>query len=140
VSGSARWLPGPALKLPGLKRGGRPGRSGRPGPGVPLLLAVSGWIVLGIVAAGAPVPIRAVAVFAFTLVCPGTAVIRLLPVRDPLERAVLAVALGLSFGALVAEFTDIGRPGQPSVVLIVLALVCTAAALAELVRGARTRA
>ena len=57
--------------------------------GIPLLLAVSGWIALGIVAAGGPAPLRIFAVFAFTLICPGTAMIRLLPLHDLLERAVL---------------------------------------------------
>jgi hypothetical protein len=107
--------------------------------GIPLLLAVSGWIALGIVAAGGPAALRIFAVFAFTLICPGTAVIRLLPLRDLLERAVLAVALGLSFGALVGEAAGIGQRPQPSLVLVVLASICTAAALAELVRGVRAR-
>jgi hypothetical protein len=106
---------------------------------IPLLLAVSGWLVLGIVAAGGPAPIRVAAVFAFTLVCPGTAVIRLLPLRDLLERAVLAVALGLSFATLVGETAAIGSPARPSLVLTVLAWVCTAAAVAELVHAARVR-
>ena len=107
--------------------------------GISLLLAVSGWIVLGIVAAGGPAALRIFAVFAFTLICPGTALVRLLPLRDSLERAVLAVALSLSFGVLVGEAAGIGHRPQPSLVLVALASVCTAAALAELVQGARAR-
>jgi uncharacterized membrane protein len=106
---------------------------------IPLLLAVSGWITLGIVAVGGPAALRIFAVFAFTLICPGTAIVRLLPLRDWLERAVVTVALSLSFGALVGEAAGISHRTQPSLVLIVLASICTAAALAELVEGGRAR-
>ncbi len=107
--------------------------------GIPLLLAASGWIVLAIMAAGGPAAIRIAAVFAFVLVCPGTALIRLLPFRDGLERAVLAVALGLSLAVLTGETSAIGRPLRPGLVLVVLASVCTVAALAELIQEARAR-
>lgn len=133
MNGPTRRPTAPAPKLPSLKL------PWRHGTGVPLLLALSGWVVLSIVAAGAPVAVRAVAVFAFTLVCPGIAVTRLLPVRDLLERVVLAVALGMSFGALVAETADLSRPAPPSAILTVLASACTVAAVAELVRKARTK-
>jgi uncharacterized membrane protein len=102
-----------------------------------LLLAVSGWIVLGIVTAQAPTPARTVAVFGFILICPGAALIRLLPLRDLLERAVLGLAIGLSLAALTGEAAAIGHPAQARLVLVVLASVCTAAALAEVARGVR---
>lgn len=106
---------------------------------IPLLLAVSGWAVLGIVDAQAPTALRVIAVFAFILICPGAALTRFLPVRDLLERAVLAVAIGVSLAALVGEATALGRPASASLVLVVLALVCTAAAVAEIARGERAR-
>ena len=107
---------------------------------VSLLLAVSGWIVLGIVAARAPTPARAIAVFAFTLICPGAALVRLLPLRELLERAVLGAAIGLSLAALAAQTAATGRPPQALLVLAVLALVCTlAAALAEATQGEEAR-
>jgi hypothetical protein len=107
---------------------------------ISLLLAVSGWIVLGIVAARAPTPARAVAVFAFTLICPGAALVRLLPLRDLLERAVLGAAIGLSLAALAAQTAATGRPPQALLVVAVLALVCTlAAALAEATQGEEAR-
>ena len=108
---------------------------------IPLLLAVSGWLVLGITALGGHEPIRSVAVFAFVLIGPGTALVRLLPVRDFLERAVIAVALGMSLAVLTAEAVAISPkpveyagPGgiQPTLVLVVLAAICSAAALTEL--------
>jgi hypothetical protein len=107
---------------------------------ISLLLAVSGWIVFGIIAAQAPMPVRAVAVFAFILICPGAALVRLLPLRDQLERAVLGVAIGLSLAALAAQTVATGRPPQALLVVAVLALVCTlAAALAEATRREEAR-
>lgn len=107
---------------------------------ISLLLAVSGWIVFGIIAVHAPTPARAIAVFAFTLICPGVALVRLLPLRDLLERAVLGVAIGLSLAALVAQTAATGHPPQALLVVAVLALVCTlAAALAEAAQGKEAR-
>jgi hypothetical protein len=104
-----------------------------------LLLAVSGWIALGIVMAQAPTPARTIAVFGFVLICPGAALIRLLRLRDPLERAVLGLAIGLSLATLTSEAAAIGHPMRAGLVLVVLASVCTAAALAEVVRGMKAR-
>lgn len=104
-----------------------------------LFLAASGWIVFGIVTAQAPTAARTIAVFGFILICPGAALIRLLPLRDLLERAVLGLAIGLSLAALTAEAAAIGHPMQARLVLVVLASVCTAAALAGVARGMRVR-
>jgi hypothetical protein len=102
--------------------------------GVPLLLAVSGWAVLALTAVVGHGLIRSAAVFAFALFGPGTAVVRLLPLRDFLEKAVLAVALGLSLAALTAEAMAIAQILSPALVLTALASICTAAALAEMAR------
>jgi uncharacterized membrane protein len=102
-----------------------------------LLLAVSGWIVLGIVTAQAPTPARTIAVFGFILICPGAVVIRLLRLRDPLERVVLGLAIGLSLATLTSEVAALGHPARAQIVLVVLASVCTVAAIAEMVRGIR---
>jgi GT2 family glycosyltransferase len=104
---------------------------------MPSLLIVSGWLVLGITAVGAFQAIRPLAVFVFALAGPGTALVRLLPVRERLERAVLAVAVSLSLATLAAEAAYIGHVLRPAVVLAGLATVCTAAAAAELTRGVR---
>jgi uncharacterized membrane protein len=102
---------------------------------IALVLAASGWLVLGItVLTGQPL-IRAPMVFAFVFVCPGLAVVRLLPLRDRLEQAVLAVALGLSLTALAAEGVAISHILSPALVLVALASLCTAAAAAEVARG-----
>ena len=105
--------------------------------GVPLLLAVSGWVVLGITALGGPDPARMAAVFAFAFLGPGVALVRLLPLRDFLERAVLAVALGLSLVTLTAEAVAISHTLGPTLVLVVLASICSAAALADIARGSK---
>lgn len=104
---------------------------------IPLLLAVSGWLVLGITAVGAMHPVRPAAVFVFALAGPGTALVRLTRVRDFLERAVLASALSISLATLAAEAAYIGHVLRPSVVLAALAAACSAAAAVELARGAR---
>lgn len=117
----------------------RPGSEGVRSLVLSLFLAVSGWIAFGIVTAQAPTPARTIAVFGFVLICPGAALIRLLRLRDPLERAVLGLAIGLSLAALVSEAAAIGHPMQARLVLAVLASVCTAAALAEVARGMRAR-
>jgi hypothetical protein len=104
-----------------------------------LLLVASGWIALGIVTAQAPTPARTIAVFGFVLICPGAALIRLLRLREPLERVVLGLAIGLSLAALISEAAAIGHPMRARLVLAVLASVCTAAALTEVVRGMRAR-
>jgi uncharacterized membrane protein len=101
---------------------------------VPLFLAVSGWVVLGLTVVVGPGPIRWIAVFAFALLGPGTAVIRLLPLRDFLERAVLAVALSLSLVTLTAEAVAIAHILSAVPVLVILASICTAAALVGIAR------
>ena len=101
---------------------------------VPVLLAVSGWVVLGITAVGVPQEFRAAAVFVFALAAPGVALVRLLPLPDILERAVLSLALGMSLAALAAEAFAISHILRPDLVLAVLAAICSAAALAELAR------
>jgi hypothetical protein len=104
---------------------------------IPTLLIVSGWLVLGMTAVGSMQVVRPVAVFAFALAVPGIAVVRLLPLRDPLERAVLAVAISLSLATLAAEAAYIGRVLHPAVVLAMLAAACSVTAGMELTRGVR---
>ena len=102
---------------------------------IALLLAASGWLVLGVTAVTAQPAARAPLIFAFVFVCPGLALVRLLPLRDRLEQAVLAVALGLSLTALAAEGFAISHILQPALVLVALASLCTAAAAADVARG-----
>lgn len=102
---------------------------------IALLLAASGWLVLGITVLTGLAAVRAPLIFAFVFVCPGLALVRLLPLRDHLEQAVLVVALGLSLTTLAAEGMAISHILQPAMVLVALASLCTAAAAAEVARG-----
>jgi hypothetical protein len=103
--------------------------------GIALLLAASGWLVLGLTVVTGQAAVRAPLLFAFALSCPGLALVRLLPLHDRLEQAVLAVALGLSLTALAAEGMAISHILRPAMVLVALASLCTAAAAADVVRG-----
>lgn len=103
--------------------------------GAALLLAASGWLVLGLTLLTGQAAVRLPLVLAFVFVCPGLALVRLLPLRDHLEQAVLVVALGLSLTTLAAEGMAISHVLQPAMVLVALASLCTAAAAAEVVRG-----
>ena len=102
---------------------------------IALLLAASGWLVLGLTVVTGQAAVRAPLVFAFVFICPGLALVRLLPLRDHLEQAVMVVALGLSLTTLAAEGMAISHILQPAMVLVALASLCTAAAVAEVVRG-----
>jgi uncharacterized membrane protein len=104
---------------------------------IPVLLAVSGWLVLGITVIGEFQAIRTFAVFAFVLTGPGAALVRLLPLTERLERAVLTVAISISLATLAAEAAYIGHVLRPTVVLAGLATVCSVAAAAELARGVK---
>ncbi len=103
-------------------------------PRVPVLLALSGWVVLGLTGVTGPGALRSLLVFAFALAVPGLAVIRLLPLRGALERATVAVAVSASLAALTAEGAYIAHALDPALVLTVLAAVCTVAAAAGLWR------
>jgi uncharacterized membrane protein len=106
--------------------------------GAALALGLSGWVVLGLTALPGVQGLRPAAVFAFVLIAPGTALVRLLPFRDPLERVVLAVALSASLATLLAEAAAIGHFWHPAAMLAVLAAACSAAAVVELRRGVPT--
>jgi hypothetical protein len=105
---------------------------------IPLVLAASGWLVLGVITLGAPEPVRAIAVFGFAFFGPGVALVRLLPLRDFLSQAVLAVGLGLSLATLAAEAFAIAHILGPTPVLVLLAIICSAAAVADMARKVRT--
>jgi uncharacterized membrane protein len=99
-------------------------------------LALMGWLVLALTLLVGQ-PVRTIVVFAFVLTGPGIAIIRLLPLRNPLEQAVLALALGMSLATLVAEAAAIAHILRPTLVLAILAGFCTAAALTEMTQAAK---
>lgn len=106
---------------------------------IPLLLAASGWLALAITVLTGPGALRFVVVFAFALVVPGLAVVRLLPLGELLTRAVLSVAVSMSLVVLTAEAAYIAHVLTPAAVMVALAAVCTVAAGAGVLRDVRTR-
>jgi hypothetical protein len=119
TAGRGRWLPGQWQVPPWA---------------VPLLLAASGWLVLGMTVVTGPGALRSAAVFAFALAVPGIAVVRLLPRLDLPERVVLAAAVAVSTAVLAAEAAYLAHALSPAAVLAVLAALTTAAAVADLAR------
>jgi uncharacterized membrane protein len=102
---------------------------------IPVTLVLSGWAVLAVTIWVPPQPARSIAVFAFVLTGPGIAVIRLLPPKEFLERAVLAIALSMSLAALVAVATSVAHILHPALALAILAVICSGAAVTEMMRS-----
>ena len=106
--------------------------------GYRIALALSGWIALAATRLPAGSPARVTIAALFLLTCPGLALVRIpAAVRarcgrplEPLETAVLTVALSLAAGALVSEafyLTDsftLARAGAALALLTSLAALC----------------
>lgn len=108
-------------------------------------LAAAGWLALAATALPAGSPPRVIVTFAFVLICPGAATVRLAQAvlrkagsrpMDPLESFVLAVALSLSLGALVSEALFLAQGFTTARAIFVLAVFTSIAALCP-VRGSR---
>ena len=108
--------------------------------GYRIALALSGWIALAATRLPAASPARVTIAALFLLTCPGLALVRIpAAIRarcghalEPLETAVLTVALSFAAGALVSEafyLTDTFTPARAGAVL---ALITSAAALCPL--------
>jgi hypothetical protein len=95
-------------------------------------LASSGWITLLCVQyLPSASPPRILLVFGFILFCPGFAVARLVPTREPAERWVVAIALSMSFGLLVSVAFTLTRDDSVTLRVGSLALITTIAVLVE---------
>ena len=105
-------------------------RSQREAPRWWLLLAVSGWAtMLGVLLLPPGSVLRVALVFGFVLTCPGLAVCLLLPVREAVERWVLAVALSISLAILLNTGLTVVSDGSVPLRLGALALITTVAVL-----------
>ncbi|MFD9129489.1 hypothetical protein, partial [Kitasatospora sp. NPDC059571] len=110
-----------------------------------VVLAVSGWLALLCTALPPAHPLRVAAGVAFLVVCPGLAVVRLVGVglarrgrpMEPLETGVLAVALSLAIGVVVAEAYYLGHTFTVGRAVAVLAAVTTAAVVLTAVADRR---
>lgn len=85
-----------------------------------------------------PVPVRALLIVTFALVCPGFAWVRLLGLEDRLAEWTLGVAASIAIGTLVASLQAYAGAWSPKGTIIVLALVVLAAIAIELVGSTRT--
>jgi hypothetical protein len=113
-----------------------------------LALAASGWVALAATALPAASPVRVAVAFAFLLICPGAAAVRLADALlrrrglriDPLEGFVLTIALSLAAGALVAEVFFLTANFTMDRALVVLAGLTSVAALVPVGEGRAQRA
>lgn len=116
--------------------------------GYRIALALSGWIALAATRLPAGSPARVAIAAVFLLACPGLALIRIpAAVRaragralEPLETAVLAVALSLAAGALVSEAFYLTNSFTLGRAAAVLAAITTVAALSPTPARTRTSA
>jgi uncharacterized membrane protein len=108
------------------------------------VLASSGWITLISVHYLTPDSpfsvLRAPVIFAFVLLCPGLAVARLLPPREPAEVWVVATALSISFGLLVSVAFTMLRNDSMAQRLLTLAVITTVATVVAIWQSARRAA
>ncbi len=105
--------------------------TGRLSPTSTALLA-SGLIAVLALLPHVPVPVRAVLIVGFALVCPGLAWVRLVHIEDRLAELTLGVALSIAIGTLVASLQAYAGAWSPKGCIVLLALVVVAAAVAEI--------
>ncbi len=104
---------------------------GARGPWPPVLLASCAAIVLT-TWVWTSAPVRPAVTTWFLLVCPGMALVRLLPDRGLMLRLVLAVAASLVLETLVATFMLEAKAWSPSATLGILLLITVAATVLDL--------
>jgi len=99
-----------------------------------LALLCSGWAVLGLMAASAPVPLRVVATLAFVGFAPGLALRPRFSPHDRLEAYVFALAASLSLAVLVSVGLALAHVLSAWLGLTCLAGITSFAALLDLAR------
>jgi hypothetical protein len=97
-------------------------------------LIASALIALIAMLPDVPVPVRALAIVGFVLVCPGLAWIRLLGIQDRLAEWTLGVALSISIATIVASIQAYTGAWSPRGMVVALAILVLAAVATELVR------
>ncbi len=100
-------------------------------------------IFAGIVAWGnIPGDIRIILLFAFTLICPGMALVGLLNIKDRLAEIMLSIALSLTLSTILAEamiLTRFWRPFLGLAMLIGISLLGVALQFRSVLRLQKTR-
>jgi energy-coupling factor transporter transmembrane protein EcfT len=103
----------------------------------PLLVLLSGAVVLAVVFLKAPTAVRAAPVLGYIAIVPGLACTRLVRLPDRFTEFVLGVGLSLALGILVAQAMVYLHRWSPPLGLAALVVIASLAASAELYRGPR---
>lgn len=92
----------------------------------PLIIIVAGCAMGLLIVTDLHSPLRVALTFAFFLICPGMAFVRLLGLNEWLTELTLAVALSFALNTLLSEalvFAEIWSPQLGGMVLIALTLI-----------------
>ena len=89
----------------------------------PIVIGVSSILFILVTGFNLQSPLRGTLTFWFMLVCPGMAFIRLLHLREAIFEWVLAVALSIALGTMLAEVAVVNQWWSPVVIGILLAVV-----------------
>jgi hypothetical protein len=78
-----------------------------------------------------PVPVRALAIVGFALVCPGFAWVRLLGIEDRLAEWTLGIASSIAIATLVASIQAYAGAWSPKGTIVLLAVIVLGAVASE---------
>ena len=95
------------------------------------LLVASALIALLAMLLQVPVPVRAVAIVGFALVCPGFAWVRLLGMQDRLAEWTLGIASSIAIATLIATLQAYAGAWSPKGMIVLLAVIVLAAVASE---------
>jgi hypothetical protein len=94
-------------------------------------LTVSALIAVLAMLPHVPVPVRALAIVGFALVCPGFAWVRLLGIQDRLAEWTLGIATSIAIATLVASIQAYAGAWSPKGTIVLLAVIVLAAVASE---------
>ncbi len=98
------------------------------------MLLGSSLVLVAATVAGAPQPLRGVVALWFFLTCPGLAIVGLLRIDDLLAEALIAVALSVAIGMLLAVAMVLTHTWSPVVATATLVALSLAGAGAQVRR------
>lgn len=102
------------------------------------VIAVSALAAVAAATGLLPSPTRFLVLLWFVGVCPGMALVRLLPIHEPAFRLSLGIATSIALGIVVAEAMAITHWWSPSVALGLLVAVALGAVGVQAVRAMGT--
>ena len=98
----------------------------------PLVLVASSLALLAAVVLGTHGPVRAVLAIWFFLTCPGMAIVGLLDIDDRLGELLLAIALSIAIGMLLAAAMLISHTWSPNGAMTILVALSLLGATAQM--------